>query len=270
MIDLILEMFSYSFIVRAVIVGILVSICAALLGVPLVLKRYSMIGDGLSHVGFGALAIASALNAAPLKVATPIVILAAFLLLRISNSSKIKGDSAIAVISTGSLAVGVIILSVSKGMNTDMYNYLFGSILAMNKEDVTLSIILSLTVILMFIMFYHRIFSVTLDENFARATGIKAGIYNMLLAALTAITVVLGMRMMGAMLISALIIFPAVSAMNISFTYKGVTILAVIFSVFSLLTGIIISYALSLPTGASIVVVNLSVYIICSIIKRRN
>ena len=172
MFDLILEMFSYSFIIRAVIVGILVSLCSALLGVPLVLKRYSMIGDGLSHVGFGALAVASAMNTAPLKIAIPIVVLAAFLLLRISNNSKIKGDSAIAVISTGSLAIGVIILSVSKGMNTDIYNYLFGSILAMSTEDVLLSVILSLVVLLIFILFYHRIFSVTLDETFAKAGSI--------------------------------------------------------------------------------------------------
>lgn len=270
MFDLILEMFSYSFIIRAVIVGILVSLCSALLGVPLVLKRYSMIGDGLSHVGFGALAVASAMNTAPLKIAIPIVVLAAFLLLRISNNSKIKGDSAIAVISTGSLAIGVIILSVSKGMNTDIYNYLFGSILAMSTEDVILSIILSLIVLMIFILFYHRIFSVTLDETFAKATGIKVNVYNMILAALTAVTVVLGMRMMGAMLISALIIFPAVSSMNISYTYKGVTFFAIIISIFSLISGICVSYIFSLPTGASIVTINLLIYIVCSMIKRRN
>lgn len=263
-----LEMFTYSFMIRAFIVGTLVSLCAALLGVPLVLKRYSMIGDGLSHVGFGALAIASALNTAPLHIAIPIVITAAFFLLKISNTSNIKGESAIAVISTSSLAIGVIILSVSNGMNTDIYNYLFGSILSMSKEDVYLSIILSMLVLIVFTLFYHRIFSVTLDETFAKATGIKADLYNMILAGLTAITVVLGMRMMGAMLISALIIFPAVSSMNVCFTYKGVTILSIIFSIFSLIAGICLSYVFSLPSGASIVVVNLIIYIICSIIKR--
>lgn len=270
MINSLIEMLSFSFIVRALIVGILISLCSALLGVPLVLKRYSMIGDGLSHVGFGALAIASALNMSPLKLAIPVVVVAAFFLLRINNNSRIKGDSAIAVISTGSLAVGVIILSLSKGMNTDIYNYLFGSILSMSNEDVTLSIILSVVVITMFILFYHRIFSVTLDENFAQATGIKANIYNMLLAALTAVTVVLGMRMMGSMLISALIIFPALSAMNISDTYRKVTLFAVTFSIFSLLIGIFISYIYSLPTGASIVTINLIIYTLCTIIKRRN
>lgn len=269
MIDMISEMLSYTFMTRALGVGILVSLCSALLGVPLVLKRYSMIGDGLSHVGFGAMAVASALNTAPLKIAIPMVIIAAFFLLKINSSSKIKGDSAIAVISTGSLALGVIILQLSNGMSTDIYSYLFGSILAMSNEDVILSITLSSIVIIIFTLFYNTIFSVTIDENFAKATGIKANFYNMLLAALTAVTVVLGMRMMGAMLISALIIFPAVSAMNISGTYKGVTIIAVLISVFSLITGIFISYIFSLPTGASIVAVNLLLYTISYIIRRR-
>ncbi len=270
MIELFTELFSYAFIVRAIIVGILVSVCSSLLGVPLVLKRYSMIGDGLSHVGFGALAVASALNTAPLKVAIPIVVFSAFLLLRINNSSKIKGDSAIAIISTSSLATGVIILSLTKGMNTDVYNYMFGSILSMSQEDVILSIILSLFVLILFILFYNQIFSVTVDETFAKATGIKADLYNLILATLTAVSVVLGMRMMGAMLISALIIFPAVTSMMVAKTYKGVTILSVIISVFCLLCGIIVSYIYSLPTGASIVIINFVIYLIFSIAKMRN
>ncbi len=268
MLNILAEFFSYAFIVRAIIVGVLVSVCSALLGVPLVLKRYSMIGDGLSHVGFGALAVASALNAAPLKVAIPIVVFAAFLLLRINNSSKVKGDTAIAVISTSSLALGVIILSVTKGMNTDVYNYMFGSILSMSNEDVILSIILSLFVLALFSIFYHQIFSVTLDETFAKATGIKADIYNLILALLTAVTVVLGMRMMGAMLISALIIFPAITSMTLAKTYRMVTLISVIISIFCLLSGIVISYIYSLPTGASIVVINLIIYIIFNISKQ--
>lgn len=270
MFDMFIELFSYAFIVRAIIVGILISVCSSLLGVPLVLKRYSMIGDGLSHVGFGALAVASALNTAPLKVAIPIVVFSAFLLLRINNSGKIKGDSAIAIISTSSLAAGVIILSLTNGMNTDVYNYMFGSILSMSNEDVVLSIILSSFVLILFVLFYNQIFSVTFDETFAKATGIKADIYNLILAVLTAVSVVLGMRMMGAMLISALIIFPAVTSMTVAKTYKSVTILSVIISVFCLLTGIVISYIYSLPTGASIVIVNFILYIIFNITKMRS
>jgi zinc transport system permease protein len=208
MIETIQQMLSYPFLTRALIVGTLVALCAALLGVNLVLKRYSMIGDGLSHVGFGALAIAQAVGAAPLSVAIPVVILAAFLLLRLSERSKIKGDAAIALISTGSLAVGVMAISISTGMNVDVCNYMFGSILAMSKSDVTLSVILSLAVLVLYLLFYGQIFAVTFDEGFARATGVKAGLYNMLLALLTAVTVVVGMRLMGALLISSLVIFP--------------------------------------------------------------
>ncbi len=209
MLDTIIEMFSFPFLVRAFIVGALVSICASLLGISLVLKRYSMIGDGLSHVGFFSLALATALNTAPLYVAIPIVVAAAFLLLRMSENSKIKGDAAVALISTGSLAVGVIIISRSTGMNTDVCNYLFGSILSMKKSDVYLSVGLSITVLFLFILFYNKLFAVTFDETFAKASGIKTGLYNMLIALLTALTIVLGMRIMGAVLISSLIIFPA-------------------------------------------------------------
>ncbi|WFA08935.1 metal ABC transporter permease [Tissierella sp. Yu-01] len=264
MIDLLSEIFSYTFMVRAVIVGILVALCAALLGVSLVLKRYSMIGDGLSHVGFGALAISTALNAAPLTVSIPIVVLAAFLLLRISESSKIKGDAAIALISTSSLAIGVIVISMTTGMNTDVCNYMFGSILAMSKDDVTLSIILSTVVILLFVVFYHKIFAVTFDENFAKATGIKANLYNMLIALLTALTIVLGMRMMGALLISSLIIFPALTSMRLCKQFKSVILSSAIISVFCFLCGIIISYVYSTPTGASVVAVNIVLFLVYS------
>ena len=176
MLHLIGEMFTYPFMVRALCMGVLVALCAAVLGVTLVLKRYSMIGDGLSHVGFGALAIASAMNAAPLAVAIPVVIAAAFLLLRLSESSKIKGDAAIALISTGALAVGVMVVSMTTGMNTDVYNYLFGSILSMSQEDVALTGVVSAVILILFVFFYHRIFAVTFDETFARATGLNDGV----------------------------------------------------------------------------------------------
>ncbi len=207
MLEYIGRMFSYPFMQRAFLVGILVSLCASLLGVSLVLKRYSMIGDGLSHVGFGALAVASALHMAPLAVAVPVVVLAAFILLRLSDSGKLKGDAAIAMISTGALAVGVMVVSVTTGMNSDLNSYMFGSILAMSKSDVVLSAVLSVIVLVLYLFFYDKIFAVTFDTVFARATGIRTGLYNMLLAVLTAVTVVLGMRMMGALLISSLIIF---------------------------------------------------------------
>jgi zinc transport system permease protein len=261
-IDTLKDMFSYAFLVRAVIVGLLVSLCAALLGVSLVLKRYSMIGDGLSHVGFGALAIATAMHTAPLAVSIPIVVLAAFLLLRISENSKIKGDAAIALISTSSLAVGVLVVSLTTGMNTDVCNYMFGSILVMSKSDVTLSIILAAVVLTMFVFFYNKIFAVTFDESFAKATGVKTGLYNMMIAFLTAITIVLGMRMMGALLISSLIIFPALTSMRLCKRFISVTICSAIVSVTCFLIGVIISYVKATPTGASVVIVNIIAFVI--------
>jgi zinc transport system permease protein len=267
MVETILTMFSYTFLVRAFVVGALVSICAALLGVSLVLKRYSMIGNGLSHVGFGSLALATALNAAPLSVAIPVVIAAAFLLLRLGENSKIKGDAAVALISTGSLAVGVIIISQTTGMNTDVCNYLFGSILAMAKTDVYLSIALSIIVLILFILFYHKLFLITFDETFAKAAGIKTGLYNMLIAFLTALTIVLGMRIMGAMLISSLIIFPALSSMRLFKKFKSVTFCSAIISILCFFIGIVISYIYATPTGASVVLMNIIVFVLFWIIE---
>jgi zinc transport system permease protein len=262
MIEILTEMFSYTFLVRAVIVGLLVALCAALLGVSLVLKRYSMIGDGLSHVGFGALAVATAMNAAPLSVSIPVVVIAAFFLLRISENSKIKGDAAIALISTSALAIGVVVISMTTGMNTDVCNYLFGSILAMSKTDVALSITLAIVVLIMFVFFYNKIFAVTFDENFAKATGVKANLYNMMIALLTALTIVLGMRMMGALLITALIIFPPLTSMRLCKKFKTVTLISAIISVICFFIGVVISYVYATPTGASVVLVNILFFII--------
>ena len=261
-VDVLLEMFSFTFLVRAFVVGILVSLCASLLGLSLVMKRYSMIGDGLSHVGFGALAIATAFHVAPLYISIPIVVAAAFLLLRLSENSKIKGDAAIALISTSSLAVGVVIISQTTGMNTDVCNYMFGSILAMSKGDVYLSVILSITVLVLFVFFYHKIFAITFDESFAKAGGVKTGTYNMLIALLTALTIVLGMRMMGAMLISSLIIFPALSAMRVFKRFKTVTVCSAIIAVMCFFIGIIISYLYATPAGASVVLINIITFLI--------
>jgi zinc transport system permease protein len=261
MADIIREMFTYPFMVRAIVAGTFISLSSALLGVSLVLKRYSMIGDGLSHVGFGALAVAMAANLAPLEVAIPVVIVAAFLLLRISETSKIRGDAAIALISTSALAIGVISVSMSTGMNTDVYNYLFGSILAMSGSDVILSVVLSAAVILLFLLFYSKIFAITFDEGFARATGVPAGFYNMLISVLTAITIVLGMKMIGALLISALIIFPSLSAMRVCRSFRAVVINAAIISAVCLFIGVFASYVWATPTGASVVIANLAVFI---------
>lgn len=266
MFNTLIEIFSYPFLVRAVIVGTLVALCSSLLGVSLVLKRYSMIGDGLSHVGFGALAVATAMNVAPLGVAIPVVVIAAFFLLRISEKSKIKGDAAIALISTSALAIGVIIISMTTGMNTDVCNYMFGSILAMSKLDVKISIMLSGVVLILFIVLYNRIFAITFDENFALATGTNSKLYNIIIAFLTAITIVLGMRMMGALLISSLIIFPALTSMRVCKRFKVVVISSAILSVACFFIGIVISYLYATPTGASVVAVNIVMFLVYSLI----
>ena len=251
---IILEMLSYPFLARAMLVGVLVSLCSALLGTPLVLKRYSMIGDGLSHVGFGALAIASAFGWAPLAVAVPVVVASAAVLLRVSQSrSAIKGDAAVALISSGALAVGVLVISLTSGVNTNVSNYMFGSILTVSRSDAWLSVILCAAVLVSFTLFYPRLFAVTFDETFARATGAGAGIYNTLLAVLTAVTVVLGMRMMGALLISSLIIFPPLAAMRVFRSFKSVTVCSAVLSVVCFVIGMTASYALETPSGASVV-----------------
>ena len=265
MMKLISEMLSYPFLVRALTVGLLVALCASLLGVSLVLKRFSMIGDGLSHVGFGALAIASVLNIAPLYLAIPVCIAASFLLLRLSENTRIKGDAAIAMLSAGSLAVGVMVVSMTTGMNTDVYNYMFGSILSLSKEDAVLSIVLCALVLLLFVLFYPRLFAVTFDEPFARATGIPTRAYNAALAVLSSVTVVLGMRMMGALLISSLVIFPVLTAMRVGKRYKTVTILSAVIAIAGFLIGMLVSYAYEAPSGARIVCVNIALFLLFAV-----
>ena len=252
--SLLLEMFTYPFIVRAFVVGILVSLCAALLGVPLVLKRYSMIGDGLSHVSFGALSIAVACGWAPL---------------RLTENSRMGADAAIAVVSASSLAAGVIVTSLTTGMTTDVDSYMFGSILAMDRSDVALSAGLSAAVLLLFVLFYHKLFAITFDESFSRATGVRVGLYNTFLSVLTALTIVLGMRMMGAMLISSLVIFPALSAMRVRKSFRGVVILAGILSVTCFCAGLTASYLLSTPVGATVVIADLLAFLVCSMVGKK-
>ena len=255
--NLIITMFQYPFIQRALIVGVLVSLCAALLGVCLVLKHYSMIGDGLSHVSFGALSVAVALGVSPLWISIPIVIIASFCLLRIRENAHMKNDAAIAVVSSSALAIGITVTALTTGINTDVSSYMFGSILVMNEQDVMISIVLCVI-----------IFSITFDENFSKASGIPVGRFNALLSVLTAVTITLGMRMMGAMLISSLIIFPALIAMRLQRSFSGVIIAAAITAVIDFLLGLVISFLLSTPTGASIVLVNLCVLLIVTAIQK--
>ncbi len=251
---------------NALVCGVLVSLCAALLGVLLVLRRYSMIGDGLSHVGFGALSVAYALSVAPMALAVPVVIVSAFVLLGMSESKKIKGDSAIAVLSSSALAIGVVANSLAGGSAADLGGYLFGSILALKSGDVVLSVVLSLVVILLFVLFKNRIFAVTFDMPFAKSAGVHVKVYNMLLALLIALTVVVGMRLVGTMLISSLIIFPALSAMQIAESFKGVILLSAVISVLSFVVGLLVS--LTLPAGAMIVLCNLCVLIVCTVVGK--
>ncbi len=268
MIQMIGKMFSYPFIIHAFIVGILVSLCAALLGVSLVLKRFSMIGDGLSHVSFGALSVAVAFGWAPLPVSIPIVVLAAFFLLRITDNAKMKSDAAIAVLSSSSLAIGITVTALTTGMNTDVSSYMFGSILAMDTTDVIISVILSIIVLLLYFFCYNKIFAVTFDESFAQASGVSVNFYRMVIAVFTAVTIVLGMRMMGAMLISSLIIFPALTSMRMVKSFRGVVICSAVLSVLNFCIGLILSFLYATPTGASIVIINLIVFLIASIIQK--
>lgn len=262
-----IDILSYPFMSRALIVGILVCLCASLLGVILVLKRYSLIGHGLADVGFASLSLAMATGISPIYISTPIVIITSFIIMYISQRKQINGDVAIGVFSTGALAFGVIITALSNGLNMDVYSYMFGSILAMTNTDVTMSIILAIIVITIFIIFYNRLFIVTVDENFARASGINVTFYQFLISFLTALTVVIGMRMMGTLLISSLIIFPAVIAKKFARSFKGLIIFSAIISIFCFIIGMFISFLFSLPTGAGIVFINILTMVTCSIIN---
>lgn len=268
MIDSIIQMFSYSFMVRAFITGLFISACASIIGVSLVLKHYSMMGDGLSHVGFGTLAIAVVLNQSPLYLSLPVVMLCAFLLLSLSKRSKVQADAAIALISTSALALGVMLLSVTTGMNTDVCNYLFGSILGMKISDMYLTIFLCSVIIILYILFYPKIFAITFDETFAKASGLKVKYYNLALALMSAVIITLGMRMMGALLISNLIVIPALTAMRVCRSFKNVVLYSLTISLFCFATGLYVSYEFSTPTGASIVLINVALFLIHVVIEK--
>ena len=272
MMDKLFLYMQYPFVRYAVIVGVLIALCSSLLGVTLVLKRFSFIGDGLSHVAFGAIAIASVFNITnQMLLVLPVTILSAVLLLRTGQNAKIKGDAAIAMISVGALAFGYLIMNIfstSSNLSGDVCSTLFGStsILTLTEKEVMLCIVLSVAVVVIFILFYNRIFAVTFDENFARATGTGADNYNLLIAVVTAVIIVLAMNLVGSLLISALSIFPALSAMRIFRSFKSVTICSAVLSVICAFLGIVVSILAGTPVGSTIVVADVAAFGICCVI----
>lgn len=261
--------FEYPFVRYAMIVGVLIALCSSLLGVTLVLKRFSFIGDGLSHVAFGALAIASAVGLTnEMIIVLPVTVISAVLLLRMGKNTIIKGDAAIAMISVGALALGYLVMNVfstSSNVSGDVCSTLFGStsILTLSRAEVLLCAVLSAVVILIFILFYNKIFAVTFDESFARATGVKAGAYNLLIAVITAVIIVLAMKLVGSLLISALVIFPALSAMRLFKSFKPVVIFSAAISVFCAAVGILISILAGTPVGSTVVAADIAAFGIC-------
>jgi len=265
---------SYSFVRYAVIVGVLIALCSSLLGVTLVLKRFSYIGDGLSHVAFGAIAIATVLKLTNnMVLVLPVTAVCAVLLLRTGQNAKIRGDASIAMISVGSLAFGYLLMNISStssNLSGDVCSTLFGSmsILTLSKEDVWLCLVLSIFVIIVFILFYNKIFAVTFDENFARATGTNAGAYNLLIAVIIAVIIVLAMNLVGSLLISALVIFPALSSMRLFGSFRKVTVCSALLSVICAFTGIILSILASTPVGSTIVAVDVVAFGCCCLIGK--
>jgi zinc transport system permease protein len=269
MLDKLVLYLQYPFVRYALIVGVLIALCSALLGVTLVLKRFSYIGDGLSHVAFGAMAIASVMNLTDKMILIlPITIICAVLILQSGQNAKIRGDAAIAMISVGALAFGYLLMNIfatSSNLTGDVCSTLFGStsILTLTKGEVCICILLSIIVVTIFILFYNRIFAVTFDEDFAMAIGLKTRWYNFLIAVIIAVIIVLAMNLVGSLLISALVIFPALSAMRIFHNFMAVTICSAVISVFSALIGIIISILSSTPVGSTIVAIDMLVFFLC-------
>lgn len=264
----------YPFVVYALVVGVLISLCSSLLGVTLVLKRFSFIGDGLSHVAFGAMAVASVLKVANQNIIImPVTIVAAILLLRTGQNTKIKGDAAVAMLSVGALAIGYLLMNVfstSANVSGDVCSTLFGStsILTLSKSEVWLCVIMSLLVIVLYCLFYNRIFSVTFDESFAKATGADTNAYNFFIAVMSAVIVVLAMNLVGSLLISALVIFPALTAMRIMDSFKGVVICSAVLAVVCSLLGMIVSILYATPVGATIVTVQIIVFFLIAAIGK--
>ncbi|MBR5974357.1 MAG: metal ABC transporter permease [Clostridiales bacterium] len=271
MIDKLVMYLQFPLVRYALIVGVLIALCSSLLGVILVLKRFSYIGDGLSHVAFGAMAVASVMHLMnQMILILPVTIICAILLLRTGQNTKIKGDAAIAMISVGALALGYLLMnlfSTSSNVSGDVCSTLFGStsILTLTIREVWLCVILSIVVVILFVLFYNKIFAVTFDENFARAVGTKAERYNLLLAVVTAVIIVLAMNLVGSLLISALVIFPALSSMRIFHSFRSVTITSAVLSVLCATSGIVISILVGTPVGSTIVAVDAACFLICSL-----
>ena len=261
------EIFKQDFMIKALITGIFIAISCSLLGVFLVLKNMSLIGDGLAHVSFAAIAIGLLVSDKPIIFSIPIVIVASFLVLLLKEKAKIDADATIGLLSSFSIAVGVIIASVAKGFNIDLFSYLFGSILFISPSEMILSGLLAIILIVLVLLFYNDLFSITFDENFAKISGIKVRRINYLLSVLISVTIVLGIRIVGTMLISSLIVFPSVSALQISKGFKRTLMFSVLFSMIAVVLGIIFSYILNVPTGALIVVVNAIIFLITLIIR---
>ena len=267
-----LEAVSFPFVRYAIIVGVLISFCSSLFGTTLVLKRLSFIGDGLSHVAFGAIALSTIFNFTNnMPLVLLITMLSAVLILRLGQNTKIKGDSAIAMISVGALGVGYLLLNVfskSSNLTGDVCSTLFGStsILTLTKVEVVLSLVLSAVVIIIFVLFYNKLFCITFDEDFARATGVKTSLYNMLLALIIAVIIVLAMNLVGSLLVSALVIFPAISSMRVFNTFKSVTVCSAVLSVATSLAGILISVVFATPVGATVVAAEVIIFILFCII----
>ncbi len=268
------EFFQFSFVRYAFIVGLLIALCSSLLGVTLVLKRFSFIGDGLSHVAFGAMSVAAVTSLTNQNlIVLPVTLISAILLLRTGQNTRIKGDAAVAMISVGALAIGYMLMNIfptSGNISADVCSTLFGSfsILALKPSDVSLCVIMSIIVIGTFIFFYNKIFAVTFDESFAKATGVKAELYNTLIAVITALIIVLAMNLVGSLLISALIIFPALSAMRLFRSFRSVIICSAVVSVVCAAAGILLSILVSTPVGSTIVVADLAVFLVFSLISK--
>ncbi len=266
--ELIVESLQLDFMRRALLVGVLISLCCAFLGIFLVLRKLSMIGHGLAHVGFATVALALLLSASPLFVSIPLVVLASFAILALSEKAGLHGDAAIGLVSSFAIAIGVLIASLARGFNVDLMSYLFGSILLISRAEVVISVILAIAVLAVVIYYFNSLFAVTYDEDFARVLGLNTRMMNYLVAILAAITIAMGIRVVGTMLISSLIVFPTVTALQVSKGFKSSILIAAIVSVASVIFGVFASYILNFPTGATIVLFNGTFFLIAFMIRR--
>ncbi|MFH0975797.1 MAG: metal ABC transporter permease [Spirochaetota bacterium] len=267
--SLIAEAMRYDFIVRALIVGSFIAISCSFLGMFLVLKKWSLIGDGLAHVSFAAVAISLFFSASPLILTMPLVVISSFIILKLNEKARISGDAAIGLVSATAVSIGLLVSSAGKGFNVDLFSYLFGSILVIDESDVMVSILLSVCVIALVTIFYNSLFAVTYDEDFANISGIKSKFINYLIVILTAVTITVGIRIVGTMLISSMIIFPPVSTLQLGRSFKQTIIISALISLLCVICGVFLSYIINMPTGAVIVILNALVFIFLFILKRK-